>query len=72
LTEAIATALIELAEKTVTRLREGACWRLPSFASASWLGGHQRPGTIMLSGARDQIKRQDPPRSERAVSPQAV
>ena len=45
--EAIATALFELAEKAATRLRERACWQLPSSIYIAELAGSE------VTGARD-------------------
>jgi hypothetical protein len=52
MTEAVARAVFELAEKVATRMRQRACWQIRlSTSPASWLGGHQRAGTITMGGA---------------------
>jgi len=51
--EAIVTALIELAEKAASSLRERACWQLPSSIYIAELAGSEVTGAgrIMLRGA---------------------
>ena len=50
--EAIATALIELAEKAASRLRERARWQLPLSIARQLARRSPARGTIMMGGAR--------------------